>query len=370
MENIIIITTVHKWNDDRIYEKEVKSLSKSYNVFYIAPSSFVEKKIDNIKIIGLPIYKSRFKRLSNIWRGVKLCFKIKAKTVHFHDPELIILGIIVKLFSNKLVIYDVHEDYTKAILSKYWISKGIRNFISKVFNIIEKFAAKMIFDKIIVTTEIIKNQFPSEKTLIINNYPIIVYHEKPQKNNHELNLIVTGLMERIRGIFIVVEAMNYLKDYDNIQITLLGQFENISFKGELIDFIQKNNLSKQVCLKDSIPYQEMYSFLGKMDIGIVPYLPEPNHLVTLPNKMFEYMEAGLSILASDFPLYRKAIEEAGCGYVYNPLDPKELAEKILFLYQKRDLLLEFQDKAFKAFQGKFNWGLEEKSLLNLYENLF
>ena len=108
---ICMLSSAHSASDDRIFYKEAKSLSKAgYDVVIIAQHD-KEEIIDNIKIIPLPIPKNRLHRMIKIvWKLFKLALKEKADVYHFHDPELIPIGILLKLKRMK-VIYDVHGDY-------------------------------------------------------------------------------------------------------------------------------------------------------------------------------------------------------------------------------------------------------------------
>lgn len=110
---ICIITTVHSPFDVRIFHKEAKSLVKfGYDVPLIAQNNRNEV-VDRIKIIALPKPKNRSMRILGLtWRVFYLALHQHTDVYHFHDPEIIILGIILKILGKKIV-YNVHEDYEK-----------------------------------------------------------------------------------------------------------------------------------------------------------------------------------------------------------------------------------------------------------------
>jgi glycosyltransferase involved in cell wall biosynthesis len=104
-------------------------------------------------------------------------------------------------------------------------------------------------------------------------------------------------------------------------------------------------------------------------IGIIPYLPVPNHLVCLPNKLFEYMAAGVAVIASDFPHYRKVVESSNSGLLVNPERPQSLANAMLTLLEDSSLTKEMGSNGKKAFTKTYNWNSEEEKLLAFYKKL-
>jgi len=118
-----------------------------------------------------------------------------------------------------------------------------------------------------------------------------------------------------------------------------------------------------------VHYGKHYSFIKIADIGIVNFLPLPNQENALPNKPFEYMAAGLPVIASDFPLWKKIIDDAGCGICVNPASPREIAEAILHLFNNPQLRKQMGENGRRAVEEKYNWERESKKLLTVYEKL-
>src|SRR5699024_10223412 len=123
------ISTAHPPDDIRIMKKEIQSLSKEYNVTYLLPWNNISKE-DNFKYYTISKSKSRLGRMLidnfKIYQAAK---NIDASVYHFHDPEFLIYAYLLKL-KGKTIIYDVHEDLPRSILSKTWINKRIRKAVS------------------------------------------------------------------------------------------------------------------------------------------------------------------------------------------------------------------------------------------------
>lgn len=104
--------------------------------------------------------------------------------------------------------------------------------------------------------------------------------------------------------------------------------------------------------------------------GIVIYQPEPNHIKAQPIKMFEFMAAGLPVIASNFPLWQEIIEGSGCGICVDPTSADEVRSACVSLVNNPDLCKEMGLKGRKSVIEKYNWDIEEKKLIELYASLY
>src|SRR5690606_38186322 len=104
---------------------------------------------------------------SRVLRHVR---RLGPQLVHFHDPELIPAGIILKLLGYK-VVYDVHEDVPRQLLYKYWIPRVLRPAAMWLMELVEAIGART-FDAIVSATPKIAERFPKSKTFVVQNFPI------------------------------------------------------------------------------------------------------------------------------------------------------------------------------------------------------
>src|SRR5690606_26599694 len=91
-----------------------------------------------------------------MFRAVLSC---RAKICHFHDPELIPYALLLKIFGRK-VIYDVHEDVPRQVLSKYWVPEILKPVVSTVVSIFESIAGALLSGVVAATPRIAK-RFPA-----------------------------------------------------------------------------------------------------------------------------------------------------------------------------------------------------------------
>jgi glycosyltransferase involved in cell wall biosynthesis len=118
-----------------------------------------------------------------------------------------------------------------------------------------------------------------------------------------------------------------------------------------------------------VDHSEVATWLGRARIGLVPLLPTPSFVKSVPIKLFEYMRAGLPVVASDFGCMRDVLRETGCGLLVPPEDPAALASAVQALLDDPERAREMGRRGRAAVLAKYNWDSEARELLALYERL-
>ena len=362
MKRIAHISTVHSLYDDRIFYKECKSLIKeAYDVFLIVKNPN-NKTIEGINIIGLKNYNSRLKRV--IFGSIEAfskALKTKSDLYHFHDPELMFTGVLLKL-AGKKVIYDVHEDLPKQVLYKDWIKyKFVRKTLSVIINVFEQFCC-LFYDGIVAATEDIAKKFIKRKTIVLNNFPVKGMIEKahPPSIKKEKNIIIyVGGLSKIRGIKEIIQAMEHVNI--NCELWLIGKFENEEYYEEC------KNLSswKRVKYLGFKKLDEVYGYIKLADIGLAILYPIKNYLTSLPVKAFEYMAFGKPIIMSDFKYWKEIFSE--CALFVDPYNPKQISEKINYLIENKAIREKLGENGKELIKNKYSWEKEEIKLFKFYD---
>jgi len=111
------------------------------------------------------------------------------------------------------------------------------------------------------------------------------------------------------------------------------------------------------------------NLLARVLLGLLVLQPEPNVRNAMPIKVFEYMAAGIPVIASDFPLWRQIIGEAGCGLLVDPQDPQAIARAMEYLLSHDSEAEAMGRRGRQAACELYNWKSEERILLNFYSEL-
>lgn len=295
-----------------------------------------------------------------MWRAVR---SLQPRLAHFHDPELIPLGLLLKCFGHR-VVYDVHEDLPRQVLTKYWLPGFLRRPVSWIASAIEWLAARVL-DSIVPATPKIAERFPPRKTTTIQNFPIldelvggkvIPYRERPAQ------FAYIGGLTRERGACEMVTASNYIQKN---RLYLAGAFQPAGLQTEL----EALPGWQRVVFVGWANRIQVAEILGNARAGLVVLHPTQRYPDAYPTKMFEYMSAGLPVIVSDFPLWRRIVDDAGCGLLVDPLDPQAIAGAMQWILDHPAEAEAMGRRGRHAVETDYNWDTEARKLVALYKKL-
>jgi glycosyltransferase involved in cell wall biosynthesis len=367
MHRIAHLTSVHRRDDTRIFRKMCMSAvawGDRVTLVVADGQSNSEEKGVTVCDVGRPTGRVDRMRLATK-RVYRAALSLHADIYHLHDPELMPIGLKLKLRGNR-VVFDAHEDLPKQLLGKPYLNKQVRRLLANVFSRYEAYACKR-FDGIIAATPAIRDKFRTinPRTLDVNNFPLL--HELEDQTawqDKRPEVCYVGGVGRIRGIEEVCEAMGLLNS--EVRLNLVGCFGEPSVE----QAVKTLPGWERVSALGFLNREAVREVLGRSIAGLVTFHPLPNHIDAQPNKMFEYMSAGIPVIASDFPLWREIIAGNDCGVLVNPLKPAEIAAAIDRLASNPEQARRMGLNGRKAVEERYNWGLEERKLLAFYENIF
>jgi glycosyltransferase involved in cell wall biosynthesis len=364
------LTSVHPRHDTRIFIKQCVSLSKTHAVSLVV----ADGKGNEIKV-GVSIYdvgksQGRFGRIVKTTRNVlHKALELDADIYHLHDPELLLIANKLRRHGKK-VVFDAHEDLPKQILSKPYLRPWLARLLSCVISCYERWVCKKL-DGIVAATPFIKQKFIkiNQNTVDVNNYPLLkeLMVDGSCWESKKKQVCYVGGITEIRGIFYVLKALEYMdgKRLSEKVMELVGTF---SEKRTLLRAEMKAGFNR-VEHRGFLNRAQVREVLRSSIAGVVTFLPVPNHIESQPNKMFEYMSAGIPVIASHFPLWKDIIEGNQCGICVDPENPSKISEAISYLLNNCKVAKAMGERGRKAVEEQYNWDSEFKKLQQFYQGL-
>ena len=359
------ISSVHPDNDVRILHKQCVSLAEAGYDTSLILTNVQERNHKGVKIISVSSKKgSRIMRMTEtVNKVLKEALKVDADIYHFHDPELLRIASKLK-GQNKKVIYDVHEDLPRQLMSKKYINSGLKKILSFL---VEKYEDKTSskLDYIITSTPHIRDRFKKvhPNTVDINNFPIKdeLFSDYEYENKTEDHICYVGGLTTQRGIKEIVIAIGLSK----ASLLLAGKFTESGLR----ENIESLNGWKKVKELGYVDRKEVKDVYKQSKIGLVTLHPIENYLDSLAVKMFEYMASGIPVIASNFPLWKDIVEGNNAGICVDPLSPENIAEAVDYLLNNPKVAKQMGENGKRLVMEKYNWAVEKQKLLDIYKKL-
>ena len=351
--------------DPRIVWRTTKTLAEHYHTSLIINSP---PSIDGVRTIHIPRYKSLLKRTLLVHPLVLFhCLRINAKVYHFHNPELILLFLLLKLL-GKIIVFDVHENILAQLNLKKKQKGGSRKRIVQYFNNL----AEKHFNLILAEDSYLP-LYPNAKNAIevIHNFPDHIklqddFEDSPSDNKNDLFYI--GGLSKFRGLYEMIECISKLKKEGfESRLILVGPLHEK--EADVLAYSENLGVSERIIFHGSLPQLEGFIYATSAIAGLAVLSAEENYVESYPCKIFEYMALGIPVICSNFPLYKSIVQKHDCGICVEPDNPNELFDAAKQIIQNPQLASKMGKRGKLAVKNHFNWHLESKKLLDFYNLL-
>ena len=366
MKKVCHMTSTHPAEDVRIFEKECVSLAKAgYDVTLVQQGESYEK--DGVHIIGFgAVESSRLKRMLFTARhAYKKALEVNADVYHLHDPELLPYGLKLKR-KGKAVIFDSHEDVPSDILDKYWIPGPLRKLVSQVYARYEAFCLSRLDGVVGVTPTLCRRlEGCSRRCAMVTNYPILE-DDLPLPSFRNRKVVFSGLLSEIWNIHILLDAAERIRD---VTVELRARQGTGAYEAAL----RKHPGWEKVNFPGRVSHMEVLWLFSECSCGAALLKKGFQGLGdtgTLGNtKLFEYMMVGLPFICTDFILWKEIVDRWQCGICVDPENVEEVASALRYLLDHPEEARRMGENGRRAVKEEFNWGVEEKKLFALYEEI-
>jgi glycosyltransferase involved in cell wall biosynthesis len=353
------LTSVHRVEDTRILRRECRGLVRSGQDVALIVGHPPTEPVDGVRIIGVGGPRNRLDRMTRVaWRVLRAARRERADVCHLHDPELIWVGLLLKLMGHR-VVYDAHEDVQLQIMHKFWIPTWARRLLSLG-------AAGAVFDGIVTATPSIAEHFPAGKTVVVQNFPRAEIAQAANGTPIEARKYAfsyAGQLTTVQGIREIMTVASGLPD--GMTGVVAGWFDN----GEVEREVRGSAGWQRVDYVGELTHDDAVAVMRDSRCGVVVDHPISNYLDSYSTKMFEYMACGIPVVASNFPLWTRLVGDADCGITVDPLDPTAPAAAVRRLLDDPGEAARLGENGRRAILDRFNWEHEFAKLAALYPRI-
>lgn len=370
MKTVCHVISGYFRNDARVFKRQCLSLKQAgYEVSILTCDGEPDEQLEGIDIFACKYTWSRkFTLLFAKYQFLKKALEIDADVYQLHSPELLPLGVKLKKLGKK-VVYDAHEDMGAHILEKEWLPKFIRKIVSLIVTKYMNFAYRRIDEIISPHSHVVEKVIDSlDKGVLVANFPWI----KPLDQTKVVPIEQRDLILCYAGT---------VYSYSNQEATLAAISSMPNSVYEVAGYIEDQHKSSllqmpgdhKIKFYERLNQDDLRKLFLRSLIGIVVYDYRLNLGHKLgsygTNKLFEYMEAGLPIICTDYILWKEIVDEYNCGVYVKPGDVEALSSAISLINNDRSLATQMGINSRKAAEERFNWKTENKKYLSIFESI-
>ncbi|MBN2113581.1 MAG: glycosyltransferase family 4 protein [Acidimicrobiia bacterium] len=289
-----------------------------------------------------------------------------AQVWHCHDLNTLAIGVRAKKARpGTRLVYDSHELATERSRMGRWAKRragrqerrGLRHTDERIWTTRSR-------------AEYVVRRYGIPFPTLIHNVPERIEVQQGWDLRERLGiptdrriLLYQGSIQEFRGIEEAIEAVTLL---ERCVLVVIGYGYH---RPTLEEMVRRRGLQDRVYFFGPIPNDELLYYTASADVGLCVIRGQSlSYRWSMPNKLFEYMMAGIPIVASDFEEMGRVVREEGVGTVCDPDSPADIAAAVRAIVDDPEAEARFR-AATRVAIGRYNWDEEEKRLLALYRRL-
>ena len=375
MYRICIVTSIHPDYDKRVWRHAKSLVASGAEVHLICPWDIpCRSVIDGVHIISFERVQGRKSRLFKLpYRMAPLILKTirHVDLLHFHDIDLLPMMMLARFI--RPIVYDVHENYPDEMLVRYWVPDLLRKPLYWLVRS-GQYLASLVIRNIVLVVPAQERDFPKRfvRKTIVRNYGSTALLEQVSGDypSRARRIAFIGSQYPENGTFLVLEIATCLKASGvEVEILCSDRFSSKVLRAEFLRRVQALGIERHITLVPNVPAPEIMDILNQARIGLLVNLRVPKQEKALPTRLFEYMAAGLPVVASDLPLIVHYVSDANCGLLAKPEDPQSFSSAIARLLDDEKMAMNMGRSGQHAFIDRFSWESQIPGLLSFYDKI-
>ncbi|MGZ3598559.1 MAG: glycosyltransferase family 4 protein [Ktedonobacterales bacterium] len=337
-------------------------------VRHIIMPRWLARYYDPTNYIGWLLFKG--------WRTLRATMQLlrtPCDIYHANDIAALLACYIAARVRRKLLVFDVHE---LPLVEPHYTQSALRRALTGIFARLLRVMLSTCAGIMTVSPPLVRQlqrRYGGKQAALVRNMPVYRAPRPTDRLRRRLGLgahthiaLYQGYFQPDRGLDGLVRAARYLGS-DTV-IVMLGQGD---CQAELERLIAEEGVGDRVKILSAVPYAELLDWTASADIGLIVSRPahSANVEVFLPNKLFEYLMAGLPVLTSPLEAVIEVLQTYDVGRVSPSLEPKALAQAISDMLSDRTGLDRMRANALHAAKTALRWDIEQQKLLDLYHDI-
>jgi len=300
------------------------------------------------------------------WRTYKLLRRSRIDFVHANDLITLPAAVPLAKRTGAQLIYDAHELYPEvSTLSRLeatvWrlLERPLIKRADRVMTVCDSIARELVFRYQVRLPVVLLNCPPRSVRTGHGNHELLRLKAGLNDNPEPIVLYQGGFAPN-RGLPALVGAAGLWR-HGVLVLMGWGKLEE-----ELRAMIADQGLSERVVITGPVGQSDLLDFTAGADVGVIPYEPIGlNNTYTMPNKLFEYIAAGLPIVATDLPELRRVLHGDGLGLTFETVSPTAIAATVDRVLDNQALRAEMRTNLLRV-QARYTWESQVPVLLELY----
>lgn len=371
---ICFLSSLHPPTDKRVFDKEAVSLAAvGFEVVHLATGTKGDISNRGVRIVTEPSFPGIWGRILSGPRLYLRARRLRADCYHCNEVDSWIVGVALKFTCGCKLVFDAHEAYPEGFAESRF-PRPFRRLVSATLRLL--FRVLLLFtDRVVLAKESIAGDYPNpSKRVLVRNYVSAAYADqrvtvRPEERSPDrVRIIHLGLISRMRGWPQLLEAVAASSEL--FELVFVGQFNDRS-EADFREHAGQLGVTDSIRVVPWLPFADAFRLVCSSDLGIIAFQPgHHNHVQALPHKMFDYMAAGIPVVAPAFAVeVSRIVREADCGLLVDPSNSESIREVLEFLARRPEERARLGENGRRAIRSRFNWENEASRLEEMYRHL-